>query len=141
MRSFKKRILLLLLSVTMAAGLSACGGSSMETVSDSGSSEETSSLSQEPILFDTYVSNTVVATGSNTAIKNAEHITYRAWLPVEAAGEFDYCFYFSNTVDSTCLYFNHHLLSFFYGIFAATTLTHKYTFLFQKICTSTHFTH
>lgn len=101
MRSFKKRILLLLLSVTMAAGLSACGGSSMETVSDSGSSEETSSLSQEPTLFDTYVSNTVVATGSNTAIKNAEHITYRAWLPVEAAGEFDYCFYFSNTVDST----------------------------------------
>lgn len=98
---FQKRILPLLLSLTMAVGLSACGGSSEKSVSDAGTSEETSSGSRELTLFDTYVSNTVVATGNNTAIKNAEHVTYRAWLPVEAAGEFDYCFYFSNTVDST----------------------------------------
>ena len=52
-------------------------------------------------LLDTYVSNTVISTGSNTVIKNAEHVTYRAWFPVEAAGEYDYRFYFSNTVDST----------------------------------------
>ena len=42
-----------------------------------------------------------ISTGSNTVIKNAEHVTYRAWFPVEAAGEYDYRFYFSNTVDST----------------------------------------
>ena len=47
------------------------------------------------------MSNTVISTGSNTIIKNAEHVTYRAWFPVEAAGEYDYRFYFSNTVDST----------------------------------------
>ena len=42
-----------------------------------------------------------MATGNNKTIDSAEHVTYRAWLPVEAAGSFEYCFYFSNTVDST----------------------------------------
>lgn len=51
--------------------------------------------------FDTYVSNTVVSTGANTAIAEADSVTYRAWFPVEASGEYEYCFYFSNVVDST----------------------------------------
>lgn len=51
--------------------------------------------------FETYVSNTVIATGSNKFIAEANNITYRAWIPVEKYGTFDYCFYFSNTVDST----------------------------------------
>ena len=42
-----------------------------------------------------------MATGNNKTIDSAEHVTYRAWLLVEAAGSFEYCFYFSNTVDST----------------------------------------
>ncbi|MFR6586457.1 MAG: hypothetical protein ACLUSL_00860 [Ruminococcus sp.] len=42
-----------------------------------------------------------MATGNNKTIDSAEHVTYRAWLPVEAAGSFEYCFYFSNTMDST----------------------------------------
>lgn len=51
--------------------------------------------------FNTYVSNTVVSTGSNKFISEANNITYRAWIPLEEYGTFDYCFYFSNTVDST----------------------------------------
>ena len=51
--------------------------------------------------FNTYVSNTVISTGSNKFIAEANNITYRAWIPVEEYGTFDYCFYFSNTVDST----------------------------------------
>ncbi len=51
--------------------------------------------------FETYVSNTVIATGSNKFIPEAKNMTYRAWIPVEEYGTFDYAFYFSNTVDST----------------------------------------
>lgn len=51
--------------------------------------------------FDTYLSNTVVATGNNQIVKGAEKLTYRAYFPVEKSGELEYCFYFSNTVDST----------------------------------------
>ncbi|MBQ8724648.1 MAG: SGNH/GDSL hydrolase family protein, partial [Oscillospiraceae bacterium] len=52
-------------------------------------------------MFDTYVSNTVIATGSNKFISEAKSMTYRAWIPVEEYGSFEYAFYFSNTVDST----------------------------------------
>ncbi len=51
--------------------------------------------------FRTYVSNTVVATGNNKSLDEVNNVTYRAWVPVEEYGNFDYCFYFSNTVDST----------------------------------------
>lgn len=51
--------------------------------------------------FDTYISNTVVATGNNYVVGDAEKITYRAYFPVEEYGELEYRFYFSNTVDST----------------------------------------
>lgn len=102
MRFRKKRILSALFALTLAGSFVACGKNDTETSTiDTTASEEDSSMVKEPTLFDTYVSNTVVATGNNTAIKNAEHVTYRAWLPVEVAGQFDYCFYFSNTVDST----------------------------------------
>lgn len=90
----KKRWMASLLTIGMAV-MTACGNA------DSSVTEESSTADKESTLFDTYVSNTVVATGNNTVIPNAEHVTYRAWLPVEAAGEFEYCFYFSNTVDST----------------------------------------
>ncbi len=52
-------------------------------------------------VTDEYLSNTYIATGSNFIVKEAENITYRAYLPVEEYGELEYCFYFSNTVDST----------------------------------------
>lgn len=92
MKSVRKKQPAALLLAAMLALLPSCGNSAQK---------ESEEKSQEPTLFDTYVSNTVVATGNNKTIDSAEHVTYRAWLPVEAAGSFEYCFYFSNTVDST----------------------------------------
>ena len=93
-----KQILALLTTAALTITFAGCGTSSTLTEE---SAETTSTAAQELSLLDTYVSNTVISTGSNTVIKNAEHVTYRAWFPVEAAGEYDYRFYFSNTVDST----------------------------------------
>lgn len=56
---------------------------------------------EEDSRFETYVSNTVISTGSNKFIQEAKNVTYRAWIPVEEYGTFEYAFYFSNTVDST----------------------------------------
>ncbi|MBE6857104.1 MAG: SGNH/GDSL hydrolase family protein, partial [Ruminococcus sp.] len=52
-------------------------------------------------LFGTYVSNTVISTGCNSAVDEAQSVTYRAYFPVEEYGQLEYCFYFSNNVDST----------------------------------------
>ena len=93
-----EQILALLTTAALTIAFAGCGTSSTPTEE---SAETTSTADQELSLLDTYVSNTVISTGSNTVIKNAEHVTYRAWFPVEAAGEYDYRFYFSNTVDST----------------------------------------
>lgn len=94
-----KRLACLFLSVVLLLQLTACG--SAESADSSGT--ETSEIVQqrEESLFDTYVSNTVIATGSNTAVPVAESVTYRAWIPTEVSGELEYCFYFSNVVDST----------------------------------------
>ena len=91
-----KRLFGGLFAVLTAASLVGCHADS----ADSGSKAE-KPAEKQPTLFDTSVSNTVISTGCNTIIKNAESVTYRAWFPVEAAGSFDYRFYFSNTVDST----------------------------------------
>ncbi len=65
-----------------------------------GEKEEAAKTDDTP--FGTYVSNTWIATGSNSVSQqDGGTVTYRAFLPVEAAGEYEYCFYFSNTVDST----------------------------------------
>lgn len=97
--SFWKRAAAFLLTGVTVSGFVACSSDSKPESSQT-IVEETKMVA-EPTLFDTYVSNTVIATGNNTIIKSADSVTYRAWLPVEVSGEFDYCFYFSNTVDST----------------------------------------
>lgn len=51
--------------------------------------------------FSKYVSNTYAASGNNSLVENAESVTYRAYFPVEEYGGLEYCFYFSNMVDST----------------------------------------
>ena len=51
--------------------------------------------------FADYPSNTYIATGNNYCITTEGAVSYRAYLPVEAPGALEYCFYFSNTVDST----------------------------------------
>lgn len=84
----------LLLAATLLTGLPSCKDDAAS--SDAGV--------QKPIdntPFATYLSNTVIATGNNKSVAATDGITCRAFLPVEAYGEFEYCFYFSNTVDST----------------------------------------
>lgn len=93
-----KRLLALMVSGFIVCGATACGSSDTEESEESQTTEEEE---EETTLFDTYVSNTVIATGNHTVITHAESVTYRAWFPVEEAGSFNYCFYFSNTVDST----------------------------------------
>lgn len=90
-----KRLCSALIAAVMAISLCACQG-------------DTSSSSSEPVKaknkdsnFDKYISNTVVATGNNYMVDSAEKATYRAYFPVEEYGNLEYCFYFSNTVDST----------------------------------------
>ncbi len=96
--------------------LACCGCSSSDNSANSTSSEESkvslnidiSDYSQKidnctmsDSNFDEYVSNTVVATGNNYVVAEADSVTYRAYFPVEQSGELDYKFYFSNMVDST----------------------------------------
>lgn len=57
-----------------------------------------------PTPFDDYPSNTVISSGSNTIVQEADNVTYRAYFPVEEYGTLPYRFYFSNTVDSTWNY-------------------------------------
>lgn len=97
---FLHRIFAILLAGVFSFTMSAC--SSEESSFDTSSNAETAQEERsDAAMFDTYVSNTVIATGNNTTIANADHVTYRAWIPVECYGKFDYCFYFSNTIDST----------------------------------------
>lgn len=93
MEQYRKLGALTLASILLA-GFTACNDEAAS--SDAGV--------QNPVdntPFATYLSNTVIATGNNKSVAAAEGITYRAFLPVEAYGDFEYCFYFSNTVDST----------------------------------------
>lgn len=80
---------------------------SSEATSDTSTSETSAPETEKPEenkpqhVTDEYLSNTYIATGNNFIVKEAENITYRAYFPVEEYGELEYCFYFSNTVDST----------------------------------------
>ncbi len=100
---FLHRLSALVLSAVCCTVWTACA-SEDASGSLSGSPDATEpalELRDDAAMFETYVSNTVVATGNNTIVPSADHITYRAWLPVECSGSLEYCFYFSNTVDST----------------------------------------
>lgn len=60
---------------------------SQENSDSSFESEADSSQTAKPITdYTTYVSNTVISTGNNFYIEEAENITYRAYLPVEEYG-------------------------------------------------------
>lgn len=89
-----KKVCALLLGVLVFAGCSGGG----QTAS---SQAESAAPARQPTKFDQYVSNTVIATGNNKCIDEADGVTYRGYFPLEAYGTFDYSFYFSNTVDST----------------------------------------
>ncbi len=108
-------------AVAAALMCSACSGSSSDNSKTQSSSAKTSgaqadsgqqsektaaipdaeSVRIEDENFDIYTSNTYLSTGNNALAKNADNTTYRAYIPVEEYGELEYCFYFSNIVDST----------------------------------------
>lgn len=89
-----KKIVSAVLSAVMLAGLCACG----EKQDDSTAEVKKTYTSPE---FEKYVSNTYISTSNNKKVAEADNVTYRAYIPVEEYGELEYCFYFSNTVDST----------------------------------------
>ncbi len=89
-----KKITATLLSLIMTIGLCSC------TDKKENSGDVTQKIYTSP-QFEKYVSNTYISTSNNKKIAEADNVTYRAYLPLEAYGEFEYCFYFSNTVDST----------------------------------------
>ncbi len=94
-------------SLTAAAALTLCAfsGCSERTEKSDPQTEPTVAASQlsdsDSELFRKYISNTYISTGNNMYLDNADGVTYRAYLPAEAFGEYEYRFYFSNTVDST----------------------------------------
>ena len=120
MKNYLKTFAAVLLSVSILM-ISACSdagngdsnsASSVPETTDSNvyaeqTSENSSRTSEAPepekpaTDFTTYVSNTVVSTGNNFYIDNADGVRYRAYLPVEEYGEFEYKFFFTNKVDST----------------------------------------
>lgn len=109
-RAFLKALSLIAAAVT-AAGAAGCGKkedkaqSKAETPSGTGyvinKNDDVVSCRAEDENFDIYTSNTYLSTGNNGIVKSAENVAYRAFIPVEEYGELEYCFYFSNTVDST----------------------------------------
>ena len=106
-----KKLLSAVLALSITASLTACGS---EKDNSSSSAPETTepalyqdvtsparhTQANEP-FFGEYVSNTFISTGNNYIVEKADSVTYRAYLPIEEYGELEYCFYFSNTVDST----------------------------------------
>ncbi|HAJ98369.1 MAG TPA: SGNH/GDSL hydrolase family protein [Ruminococcus sp.] len=109
-----KRLLTVLLCTMLF--LSACGTaestsetapenppveSSAESVPETQAETEFQLPEKQPSEFDEYSSNTVIATGANYATNASKGATYRTYLPIEQAGELEYCFYFSDVVDST----------------------------------------
>ncbi len=92
-----KKIISVLLAMAMAVSLCSCKGGSDGSTSES----KTVKAKNADNNFDKYISNTVIATGNNFIIDEAENASYRAYFPVEKYGSLEYCFYFSNAVDST----------------------------------------
>lgn len=90
-----KRLCTAILAAVTAVSLSACWGSK-----ESSSSEPVKAKNKDS-NFDKYISNTVIATGNNYVVGKVEKASYRAYFPIEEYGNLEYCFYFSNTVDST----------------------------------------
>lgn len=91
-----KKIISILAAAVMSVSLCSCKGGS-----DSSSGAEAVKHKNADSNFDKYISNTVVATGNNSIVDEADKSTYRAYFPLEEYGNLEYCFYFSNTVDST----------------------------------------
>ncbi len=89
----KKILSVITACIISSAGFAGCVEKNKETA-------EKEKVYSSP-QFEKYFSNTFISTSNNKKISNADNVTYRAYIPLEEYGEFEYCFYFSNTVDST----------------------------------------
>ncbi len=96
-----KRIISGVLAAAMAMSLISCGADEESEASKAQDITSAAEVKNNESDFGKYVSNTYIATGNNNIVEEAESVTYRAYFPVEEYGELEYCFYFSNTVDST----------------------------------------
>ena len=103
-----KKYISAFLLAALSLSLCACGGNATDTTTESASAQTEQAAevniaddTAEKTDFDKYVSNTVIATGNNYIVESADNVTYRAYLPAEEYGKFEYRFYFSNNVDST----------------------------------------
>lgn len=94
-------------ALVLAAALTLCSCTAEKPAATDTTTSETTAApvieeAPEPETdFDRYVSNTFISTGNNMFIEEADGVTYRAYLPAEVYGSYEYKFYFSNTVDST----------------------------------------
>lgn len=96
-----KKIVSGVLAAVMAMSLFSCGAEKENQSSEAQDISTAAKVKTEETDFGKYVSNTFIATGNNYIVEEADSVTYRAYFPVEEYGELEYCFYFSNTVDST----------------------------------------
>ncbi len=103
-----KKLLSLAAVAVMAMSLCSCGGdkneksdSSIETSKSQDINTAAKLVKTEQSLFGEYLSNTAISTGANSSVDEADSVTFRAYFPIDEYGELEYCFYFSNVVDST----------------------------------------
>lgn len=102
-----KKLISMAIAVAMLSTFAGCNASSNDSQSNDNQSSVLSesasqaALDSEPTNFDVYVSNSYLATGNNQMITDVNNVTFRAYIPVEEYGKLEYCFYFSNMVDST----------------------------------------
>lgn len=96
-----KKIITGALAAVTALSLFSCGAEKKSESSKAQDINAAAKVKTEESDFGKYVSNTFIATGNNSIVAEADSVTYRAYFPVEEYGELEYCFYFSNTVDST----------------------------------------
>ncbi len=98
-----KKLFMSAIAVIIALSVCSCSPENPSSESSSGAQDISAPASTKNVdsPFGEYVSNTFIATGNNNIVASADNVTYRAYFPVEEYGELEYCFYFSNTVDST----------------------------------------
>lgn len=96
-----RKILSFLIASAITCSFGSCGKKNESTLIKTPDITKAAPVKSDGGNFSKYVSNTYAASGNNSLVENAESVTYRAYFPVEEYGGLEYCFYFSNMVDST----------------------------------------
>lgn len=96
-----RKILSFLIASVITCSFGSCGKKNESAMIKTPDITKAAPVKYDDGNFSKYVSNTYVASGNNSLVEKAESVTYRAYFPVEEYGGLEYCFYFSNMVDST----------------------------------------